>query len=327
MIAIETVPAADDMYSHRRKNMERGSKRVRCRSIIMDPNPALAAPKHMGMATIRRKVRKVAKNDMSTRDSIRIPTNRRIVRRFGLLVFIVVFFLNIIFARVLDRVLTLIFVYVDVGGGSVANGTRYSLARIPLRWMIRQCFILNTGILFHKHQFKNIGLDPDTLYPEVLPRPPLPNTKPDYPSLARRFDPPLNFAKSYDDTIVNREPFVNEEEEDMLDALAPMFDQLKLAKWWWVLECIPIRLRHQNDDGKWKTQTRCVLPSPLFHALTYQDRVNLGSARSIPDQTKNKVKVHRTVKIRMDAGASGEFFKDKGYETAAKFKDDSLWIS
>ena len=29
----------------------------------------------------------------------------------------------------------------------------------------------------------------------------------------------------------------------------------------------------------------------------------------------------------MDAGASGEFFKDKGYETAAKFKDDSLWIS
>ena len=241
-------------------------------------------------------------------------------------------FLNIIFARVLDRVLTLIFVYVDVGGGSVANGTRYSLARIPLRWMIRQCFILNTGILFHKHQFKNIGLDPDTLYPEVLPRPPLPNTKPDYPSLARRFDPPLNFAKSYDDTIVKpvrggREPFVNEEEEDMLDALAPMFDQLKLAKWWWVLECIPIRLRHQNDDGKWKTQTRCVLPSPLFHALTYQDRVNLGSARSIPDQTKNKVKVHRTVKIRMDAGASGEFFKDKGYETAAKFKDDSLWIS
>ena len=65
-------------------------------------------------------------------------------------------------------------------------------------------------------------------------------------------------------------------------------------------------------------------PLSLTHIL---DRVNLGSARSIPDQTENKVKVHRTVKIRMDAGASGEFFKDKGYETAAKFKDDSSWIS
>ena len=33
--------------------------------------------------------------------------------------------------------------------------------------MIRQCFILKTGLLFHKT--KLIGLEPDTLYPHVLP--------------------------------------------------------------------------------------------------------------------------------------------------------------
>ena len=58
----------------------------------------------------------------------------------------------------------------DVGGGSVVNGTRNSLARIPLRWMIWRCFIANTGIMFHKAAFPKVGLDPDTLYPQVLQR-------------------------------------------------------------------------------------------------------------------------------------------------------------
>ena len=50
--------------------------------------------------------------------------------------------------------LLMCFLRVDTGGGSVRNGTRHTLARIPLRWMIRQCFLANTGI-----QFTN-SLDP-----------------------------------------------------------------------------------------------------------------------------------------------------------------------
>ena len=162
--------------------------------------------------------------------------------------------------------MTLIFFWwgVDVGGGSVANATRHSLARISLRWMIRQCFILKTGLLFHKNQFKSIGLDPDTLYPHVLPRPPLSPTS----SLAHRFDPPINYAKNYKNTIVGEEPFVNEEEEDMLDALAPMYDQLKLAKGWWALECLPSRQRYQKEDDTWKRHTTCVPPPPSSPFLT-----------------------------------------------------------
>lgn len=45
--------------------------------------------------------------------------------------------------------LTLTSVPTDVGGGSVDNTERYSLARIPLRWMIRECFRCKTGIIFN----------------------------------------------------------------------------------------------------------------------------------------------------------------------------------
>ena len=56
----------------------------------------------------------------------------------------------------------------DIGGGSVLNKTRNSLARIPLRWMIRECFKAGTGIMFHRATLYKVGLDPDTLRPEIL---------------------------------------------------------------------------------------------------------------------------------------------------------------
>jgi hypothetical protein len=70
---------------------------------------------------------------------------------------------------------------VDIGGGSVENNTRNSLARIPLRWMIRQCFLANTGIQFYLDSFKEVGLDPSTLYPIVAKTRP-PALKPSCPS-------------------------------------------------------------------------------------------------------------------------------------------------
>lgn len=87
----------------------------------------------------------------------------------------------------------------DVGGGSVRNGTRNSLNRIPLRWMIRQCFETNTGIIFDKDMLKSmVGIDADMLYPEVKPRPPrLP--PPQDASIADRVRQPLPilvFAKA-----------------------------------------------------------------------------------------------------------------------------------
>ncbi|KAF7347954.1 hypothetical protein MSAN_01747500 [Mycena sanguinolenta] len=65
--------------------------------------------------------------------------------------------------------------HTDIGGGSLGSDTaRHSLARIPLRWMIRECFKANTGIIFDAQQLQELGLDPATLYPVVLRRAPPP---------------------------------------------------------------------------------------------------------------------------------------------------------
>lgn len=61
----------------------------------------------------------------------------------------------------------------DVGGGSVRNGTAHALARIPMRWMIRECYRMKTGIIFDARLLHTeFGLDYRNLYPDVPERPP-----------------------------------------------------------------------------------------------------------------------------------------------------------
>lgn len=143
----------------------------------------------------------------------------------------------------------------DVGGGSVSNGTKNTLARIPLRWMIRECFKTNTGILFHSSAFKQIGLDPATLYPHVTERPP--------PVYGNAPKPNPDALGPADTTMSQCDPectFTSEEQEDLDDALSPIYDQLRISWPWWILEIIPQRQQFQKDeDDKWGMETRCVL--------------------------------------------------------------------
>lgn len=174
---------------------------------------------------------------------------------------------------------------IDIGGGSVANSTRNSLARIPLRWMIRECFKMNTGIQFEAERLKEVGLDPATLWPVVLPRPPpLPVPKQLGPPASESSNTDQDQTKrssSMDKTPVRSEAaetrgaidltdvdeigedggdgtaekvrtFVSEEIEELDDAMCPLYDQLVLAKGWWILELLPMRQRVQKDDGTWK---------------------------------------------------------------------------
>ncbi|KAI0094239.1 hypothetical protein BDY19DRAFT_880415 [Irpex rosettiformis] len=169
----------------------------------------------------------------------------------------------------------------DVGGGSVPNDTRHNLARIPLRWMIRQCFLANTGIRFHSELLRNIGIDPDSLYPVVKPRPP-----PMYatPSDVRKEEKDNTKAASRAGTLNT----LTEEEEDLEDALSPLYDQLLKKKWWWLLEMWPVRHRVQREDDSWKREIT----------------MNLGKGRNAVQQGRNEILVHRSVKIRMEAHAS-----------------------
>ena len=147
---------------------------------------------------------------------------------------------------------------VDIGGGSVPNGTRNSLARIPLRWMIRQCFQVNTGIQFYRETFKDIGLDPETLYPFVLPRPRALTAD---ASVIDKLKKTANHkAEPTDGTLVDgmqaettaASTFKTEEEEEVVDAVCPIFDELKLSKSWWILEIIPMKHRKQvRHDASW----------------------------------------------------------------------------
>ncbi|KAF8879289.1 hypothetical protein BD779DRAFT_1447039 [Infundibulicybe gibba] len=176
----------------------------------------------------------------------------------------------------------------DVGGGSVPNETKTNLARIPLRWMIRECFKTNSGIIFDTEGLRHIGLNPEALFPVVLPRPPaLPVGSALIASI-----PPATKKNKNDTSATNSsesQVFMSEEELDHADALSPIYDQLSLAWFWWLLEFLPIKERYQKleKDGKYEWIT----------AYTF----NWGRGRAIRKQKRDHVMVHRSVQTRMDA--------------------------
>ncbi|KAG7441014.1 uncharacterized protein BT62DRAFT_956306 [Guyanagaster necrorhizus] len=212
----------------------------------------------------------------------------------------------------------------DVGGGSVKNSTRYSLSRISLRWMIRECFKVKTGIMFDSERLRQIGLDPTTLYPFVMPRPPalsvgsalIPagRTK---KSLVKRIisgfhcrtqpvpggsDKCKTLVQDIDDQCL---PIGTEEEEELQDALSVIYDQLKCSKSWWILEIIPMVFRQQKENDEWVSWFG----------------VNLGRPREIP--MPYRVKVHRSVRMRMEAFHEHDCRKQ--YKPKAHF-EKPIWI-
>ncbi|KAG6328862.1 hypothetical protein ID866_10227, partial [Astraeus odoratus] len=168
----------------------------------------------------------------------------------------------------------------DVGGGSDKNGVRYSLARIPLRWMIRECFKANTGILFHGSKLRKVGLDPETLYPHVLARPP-------------PICPPKSIIHEGPNTECTS-PFENEELEDCYDAFCRTKDQLDVRPYWWILEYLPQYLQCEGSDDEKKVD---FWPSA-------------GRGRRIPRPHK-EVKWHRTVQMRMNNPPLGVQYSPK----------------
>ncbi|KAI5114984.1 hypothetical protein M0805_004422, partial [Coniferiporia weirii] len=211
--------------------------------------------------------------------------------------------------------------HTDVGGGSVANDTRNSLARIPLRWMIRQCFLTECGIQFEADRLLEVaGIDPHTLYPIVLSRPEaLPVSSivlQEEAKKASRKDTSLlckacssdkesDHAGSEDGTVVSQ--VISEEHEELHDALSPAFDQLEKRRAWWILEFIPLIHLQEKDDG---TNVKVI-------------SINCGRARVVTQQHEKNIKVHRSVKMRMEAEKEvlGEEYKPR-----VKFACDPTWV-
>ena len=136
--------------------------------------------------------------------------------------------------------------------------------------MIRQIFLTQSGIQFEADKLHSIGLDPKTLYPTVLPRPPpLPVPRElacDENGEILRCDscdiytqrPRTQSGGSSDDGTAYEVTEGEEEAEhdglleehaELHDALSPIYDQL-VRKWmWWILEFLPLVHTVQNPDG------------------------------------------------------------------------------
>jgi hypothetical protein len=96
-----------------------------------------------------------------------------------------------------------------------------------------------------------------------------------------------------------------EEEEELKDVLAPVYDQLALKWRWWVLEMLPVKHRYQKGDMTWVTTWSA----------------NLAHPRIIPKQAVRGVKLHRSVKMRMEAEAHKGKYKPK-----AKLTVEPTWV-
>lgn len=199
--------------------------------------------------------------------------------------------------------------HADVGGGAVRNETRHVLARIPLRWMIRETFKCNAGILYKRDALAETGLDVPSLWPIVQHRQ-RPQVGPspavlelskhkELPALARRPHALKHFTAHGDldyPKSAGEADLLPEQVEDYFDALAPMNDQLMQAWGWWFGEFWPVKIRVQNmwnDD--WRKR------------LT----VNLGRYRAVQDLEPI---MHWTVKQRMEE--AGYKIKNRGHRRA-----------
>ncbi|KAJ2913955.1 hypothetical protein MD484_g6460, partial [Candolleomyces efflorescens] len=220
----------------------------------------------------------------------------------------------------------------DVGGGSVRNGTRHALARIPLRWMVREIFKAKAGIMFLTDRLYEIGLDPSTIYPVVRERPdPLPvgnNKIREAGSNEKATRPPM--YRSWKKLPVDEYEALktgpaamsgSEEHEELHDALSPVYDQMSINKGWWLVETMPL--------------TREILPLPLsrqWHGLRWSTRIwlNLGTPRAVKwsaESQNSKLKVHRSVKMRMEAEYADERKQRSGkYRPRLIFEEEPEYV-
>ncbi|CUA67584.1 hypothetical protein RSOLAG22IIIB_07453 [Rhizoctonia solani] len=227
--------------------------------------------------------------------------------------------------------------HTDVGGGSVKNGERYSLARISLRWIIRQCFKCNTGIMFHSNLLEDVGLSPETLWPAVLPRPP-PITSSDQIPSHEYYDSRNTHYSLELDTVSK---LGSCQRKNLVSPGRPTRHNAQLSAG--VNPCepyIPVhwRIGHElRDFGQdaWERREPFINEevedfkdalSPIHDQLSLnwwwwilefipikqvwrkKERgwrrvfgINFGGARVITGQKRTGVNVHRTVKIRMEA--------------------------
>jgi len=210
--------------------------------------------------------------------------------------------------------------------------------------MIRECFKRNSGILFRVDRLKIVHLDPNTLYsdtlypavptrPDALPLTALPaeeryiqhmkaHERVTKPSAFARFRGLFNKASGMKDLesdshedVDNKGPVISEELADLQDSLAPIYDQLELNWFKWIIpEYIPFKWRYPQVEKKSQRRTEA-------------RKRNKGQGRKFPTypgKKKDPVRVHRSVDTRMQASYLNG---DKYSPGVVNFKEKSIeWV-
>ena len=125
------------------------------------------------------------------------------------------------------------------------NGTRHALARIPLRWMIRECFQAETGIIFDADALKHeIGLDmgesgPTPKAPELPSHTAQQLAKPEVVGVSARVwgtvTTPYRWLFGGPSYKVDKDRAPEgEAQEELNDAVSPSYDQLNIWYWKWM---------------------------------------------------------------------------------------------
>jgi len=131
--------------------------------------------------------------------------------------------------------------------------------RIPLRWMIRQCFECNTTVwpVYKQTRKPIVGPSPCTveLY-EAGDLPPL-ERRSTALGVDEERDEKKESVKRKQSVPQSDFDLLPEHVEDHFDAMAPINDQLEQAKGWWALEFWPVKVRVQKKDTEeWEKVVR-----------------------------------------------------------------------
>ena len=142
----------------------------------------------------------------------------------------------------------------DVGGGSVEDTVKHSLALISLRWMIREVANAQCGIQFDSDALADAHIPPTVFSRSGFPLERYFNHMKRPELVVRTTEPEMSEKESSSEghgisSFFKRakEPAVDLKD----DALQPTSDQLKAAWLWWILEVLPTDYTWQDEKGLW----------------------------------------------------------------------------
>ncbi|KAF9781526.1 hypothetical protein BJ322DRAFT_1076726 [Thelephora terrestris] len=174
----------------------------------------------------------------------------------------------------------------DVGGGAVPDKSRFSLAAITLRWMVKQVILAQCGIRFDEAALRRADIDISNLVHLSPTQLTMDNTLDADDGITVTTSLPSPSSPGEDDTryfMVRRRNDSDVVEQDWprkQDVVADIHDELWITPIWWLLEFVPIKYEWQEFDGTWKSKWG----------------INLGFGRKIRDLRPT---FHDSVRERM----------------------------